>query len=221
MRPASTPPRKATLSSRLSAQLRAQILRGTLAPGEKINLDRLRAEHGLSISPLREAVTRLVSDGLVQFEDQRGYTVAPISRADLAEITALRVSLETMALARAVTVGDLEWESAVMGALYRLSKAARAEIDSWEAAHSAFHIALVAGCGQPRLMAMIATLRGLQDRYRLLFPEGASGESAAEHAAIAEAVTARESARAVMLLAAHIEATAAGLHSAMVARGIK
>lgn len=220
MPPAPQTPRKATLSSRLSTELRGQILHGTLAPGEKINLDRLRAEHGLSISPLREAMARLVADGLVRFEDQRGYTVAPISRADLAEITALRVALETMALARAVAQGDLDWESTVMGALYRLSKANRAAIDEWEGAHSAFHIALVSGCGQPRLMAMIATLRGLQDRYRLLFPEGAQGESAAEHAAIAEAVTARESARSTVLLSAHIEATAAGLHAAMAARGV-
>jgi len=59
----------------------AAILRGDLKPGAKINLDRLRQDFAVSISPLREAVSRLVPDGLVEFEDQRGYRVAPVSAA--------------------------------------------------------------------------------------------------------------------------------------------
>ncbi len=217
--PPASPPRKATLSSRLAAQLRSQILHGALAPGEKINLDLLRNAHGLSISPLREAMSRLIADGLVLFEDQRGYTVTPISAADLAEVTALRIALETQALRQAVAEGDLDWESGVMGAIYRLSRAdRRTDTAVWEAAHSAFHVALVAGCGQPRLMGIIAQLRGLQDRYRLLLPEALCAEGGAEHQAIAEAATRRDAAQAVAALQAHIATTGAVLQQALAAR---
>lgn len=219
MQDASPPARKATLSSRICADLRAAILRGDLAPAEKINLDRLRETYQISISPLREAVSRLIAEGLVNFEDQRGYSVTPVSLADLAEVTRLRGELETIALGEAVNNGDLEWESAVMGALYRLSRTAKDTPEAWEEAHSAFHMALVSGCGAPRLLQICAMLRTLQDRYRRLWPpspqDGAARQIAEEHRAIAEAATSREAARAAALLRAHIEATGTELRARM------
>lgn len=213
--------RKETLSSRIVADLRTQIVRGTLAPGEKINLDRLRAAQDVSISPLREAMSRLVADGLVAFEDQRGYSVTPVSEAGLAEITRLRVTLEAMALRGAIAAGDLEWESRVMGALYRLRTAPRATGDTaqWETAHTEFHMALLRGAPMPLLLHFCAQLRALQDRYRMLFladlPAGRDVQ--AEHDAIAAAACARNADLAVSRLVAHIEATGALLRTRMLA----
>ncbi len=133
-------PRKETISSRISGMLREQILKGELAPGSKVNLDRLREQHDVSISPLREAVSRLVADGLVEFEDQRGYRVVPVSRENLAEVIMLRSELEVMALRQSIAHGDLEWESNVIRALHRLTHTSRDNdgLDAWEAAHTGF-----------------------------------------------------------------------------------
>jgi DNA-binding GntR family transcriptional regulator len=211
--------RKETLSSRIVADLRAAIVRGELAPGEKINLDRLREAQDVSISPLREAMSRLAADGLVAFEDQRGYSVTPVSLGDLAEITRLRVALESLALRGAVAAGDLDWESQVMGALYRLRTTPRsAEAPAaWEAAHTEFHMALLRGAAMPLLLQFCAQLRCLQDRYRALYladlPAGRDVQ--AEHDAIAAAACARNADLAVSRLVAHIEATGALLRARM------
>jgi hypothetical protein len=91
------PPRKETISSRVLADLRGAILRADLSPGAKINLDHLRHRFDTSISPLREALARLTADGLVVFEDQRGFRVATVSRVELDDLYALRADLEVMA----------------------------------------------------------------------------------------------------------------------------
>jgi DNA-binding GntR family transcriptional regulator len=218
--------RKQTLSSRIVELLRRAILRGDLAPGEKLNLDRLREMHDVSISPLREAVSRLVSDGLVTFEDQRGYAVAPISAGNLAEITRLRCELEKMALRAAIAAGDLEWESQVVGALYRLrtteqTASSPASVEAWEAAHTEFHLMLIRGCGMPLLLHFCTLLRLMHDRYRRLFladlPAGRDVQ--AEHDGIAAAATARNADLASARLVAHIEATGAQLMARLLAQG--
>lgn len=206
------PPRKETISSRLAAQLRAAILRGDMAPGAKINLDRLRAAQDVSISPLREAVARLASDGLVEFEDQKGFRVAPVSAANLDEVTRMRAALEGMALAASVARGTLDWESDVMRALHVLDHTDRAS-GPWEDAHAEFHRALIGGCGMPLLLQVCATLHDLTDRYRRLFPprDGLPDD----HAAIARAATARDAPESERLLRAHLLATGAALAAAM------
>lgn len=216
-----TPPRKETISSRVAADLRDAILRGDPAPGSKINLDRLRAAHDASISPLREAVARLVADGLVEFEDQKGYRVAPVSLADLAEVTRLRAMLEGMALEASIAEGDLDWESDVMRALYRLNRTPRDPAEAWEAAHTAFHSALTGGCRMPLLLRLCTMLANMNDRYRRLFPadDPADRDVAAEHTAIAEAATRRDARSAAGALRAHILRTGAALQARMAGGG--
>jgi GntR family transcriptional regulator, carbon starvation induced regulator len=208
------PPRKETISSRISTLLREAILRGDLAPGAKINLDRLREHYDISISPLREAVSRLVADGLVEFEDQRGYRVVPVSLENLAEVTALRAEFEVIALRASVERGNLDWESDVMRAHYLLTRTERnaaqpATIDAWEKAHTGFHAALSGGCGMPLLLTFCAVLHNMNDRYRRLYlAQHPSGRDVtAEHEDIAMAATARDADRACAALRAHIHGT--------------
>lgn len=212
------PSRKETIASRISALLRDAILRGDLAPGSKINLDRLREQHDISISPLREAVSRLVADGLVEFEDQRGYRVVPVSLENLAEVTTLRAEFEVVALRASIRRGNLDWESDVLRALYLLTRterdSARPEtIAAWEAAHSDFHLALIRGCGMPLLLTFCSVLHNMNDRYRHLYPAPhASGRDVkAEHEEIAMAATGHDSDRACAALKAHILKTGEAL----------
>lgn len=78
---------KNTIGSQLAFRLREAIISGGLEAGSKINLDKARQSFNVSLSPLREGLARLISDGLVEFEDNRGYRVAPVSLANLEEIT--------------------------------------------------------------------------------------------------------------------------------------
>lgn len=208
-----TRPVKATRASRVAEELRLSILRGDLAPGEKVNLDRMRAHFGVSLSPLREAISRLATVGLVESEDQRGFRIAPVSAENLAEVTRLRADLEGLALGYAVERAGIDWESAVLGALHRLNRVTRdpaATGDVRESAHSAFHLALIEGCGMPVLIGFCQTLHDLNLRYLRLHGTGpgADRDMAAEHAAIAEAAAVRRDADAARaLLRGHAERT--------------
>lgn len=213
-----TPPKKATRSSLVAAALLKSILRGELAPGSKLNIDYLRAVYSVSLSPMREAISRLVSTGLVEFEDQRGYRVAPVSLASLAEVTRLRSDLESLALRYAVERADLEWESAVLGALHRLNRTERVvsppeAVEAWEEAHWAFHRTLIVGCGMEMLVEFCQNLHNQSDRYRRIFLQEPAGITNIqdEHNAIAYAAVDRDADRAAKLLCDHIERTGADL----------
>lgn len=75
-----------------------RILDRGLRPGDKLSDLRLSHELGVSRTPTREALQRLVSDGIVRVERNRGFFVASFSASDIAEIYDLRATLETMAL---------------------------------------------------------------------------------------------------------------------------
>lgn len=209
---------KPTISGQVSEDLRTRIVAGNLEPGGKLNLDALRSEYSVSLSSLREAITRLAADGLIETEEQRGYRVAPISMENLDEVTQLRMELEPLALRRAIRNGGLDWETGVMASLYRLNHTERrpsdpASLAAWETAHNAFHDALIDRCDMPVLRKFHRILLNMNHRYRHIFQQLQVDQRdlAAEHAAIAEAATQRREEDAVSLLTAHIETTGRAL----------
>ena len=209
---------KSTKSSRLVDQLREAILSGELKPGSKINLERLRRGFGVSLSPLRESLARLVAVGLVELHDNRGYTVAPVSLANLSEITRLRVEFENLALSAAIANGDVNWESDVMRSLHRLNRTHRDPDDpmtlvAWEHAHRDFHMSLLAGSGMPMLLHFCAVLHSLNDRYRRVFLVESGGDRnvPTEHSEIAQGAVARDSTYACNKLREHIQRTGSNL----------
>jgi DNA-binding GntR family transcriptional regulator len=216
-------PAKNTKATHLVDRLREAIVSGRLAPGTRINLEAARQEFGCSLSPLREALARLIAAGLVDLRDNRGYTVAPLSREKLAEITRLGVDMETMALKAAIAAGDLQWESEVMRSLHRLNRSERngadpRSIEVWEQAHRDFHQTLLSGCGMPMLMNFCRVLSTLNERYRRACPPRQGGEVedrniVVEHSEIAQAAVARDMSCAVEALERHIRRTGDDLMS--------
>jgi DNA-binding GntR family transcriptional regulator len=181
-------------------------------------LDRVRREYDVSLSPLREALARLIAVGLVELHDNRGYTVAPVSLGNLAEITRLRIEFESFALSQAIANGDLAWESEVMRALHRLNRMVRDPADpktlkTWENAHRDFHMALLAGSGMPLLLSFCLVLHNLNDRYRRVFlvAQGGDRNVAAEHSEIAQGAVARDAPYACEKLREHIQRTGSNL----------
>lgn len=209
---------KVTRASKLAAALRGLILQGELKPGAKVSLDQLRDTYQVSLSPLREAIARLVSVGLVEMEDQRGYRIAPVSMKNLREITTLRATLEAQALSEGIARADLEWESAVLGALHRLNRSSPKSSDpdalkSWREAHRHFHNVLIANCDMPLLIDLCRMIFDLHARYINIFGGQVFDEQSSQenYKIIAEAAVARDADTAVATLVSQINQTGSTL----------
>ena len=209
---------KNTMATQLLDRLREAIISGQLEAGSKINLSRARESFEVSLSPLREALARLIADGLVEFEDNRGYRVAPVSLSNLEEITQLREAFEVIALGQAIAVGDVHLEGDVMRALHRLNRTVRdpahpGTLGQWEARHREFHLTLIAGCRMPVLLGFCRVLLNLNDRYRRSFLRATSGDRnvAIEHGEIAQGAVARDMDFACERLREHIHRTGTNL----------
>jgi len=218
-------PSGGTLTTVVSDRLRADILNGRRAPGTKVRLEELKVEFGVSWSPIREAVTRLAAEGLLQAEDQRGYRVAPASRGDLAEVLRLRVLLEPMALQQAIEKGTDEWEAGILTGHHLLGKVedqrstggSEGVAAEWETRHRGFHDALISGCASPILLQFCHMLHDMNDRYRRIFLQAHAFDRdvASEHKAILDATMARDASKAAGLLKSHIERTGRNILASM------
>ena len=149
--------------------------------------------------------------------DQRGFRVAPISLEDLEELTKTLCWIGGLALRESIRNGDAAWEESVVLGAHRLSRVPREGAEGyssfnpeWEARHRAFHLALIAACGSRWIIDFYATLLDRNARYRYLAFADASvpRDAGAEHAAIVDAVLARDAERAVAAAEAHVRATA-------------
>lgn len=201
-----------TRASWIVSELRAKIIAGDLLPNSKLNLVQLRDGFEISLSPLREAISRLVAEGLVKLEDQRGFRVAPISIENLTEITLLRAELDTLALKQSIMNTNLDWEAAVTGAIYRLVQAgadanSKNSQTAWMVALSDFFSYLLCGGNTPQLNQYCRHLRHQMDRYILLldvFDPQECRKKAAEYKAVADAAIACDEPLASALLSAQI-----------------
>ena len=111
-----------TLAERAYRRLRDDIIGGVLPPGARLRLNQLQQRYGLGLSPLREALLRLDTEGLVRSQGQRGFEVAPVSLAELHDITRARVCLDCAALTQSIAQGDADWEARVVAAKHRLAR---------------------------------------------------------------------------------------------------
>jgi DNA-binding GntR family transcriptional regulator len=197
-------------------QLRRDVLAGTFAPGSKLKLDELQSHYGFSSSPLREALSRLAQEGLVRADERRGFRVAGLSVSDLADITRMRLMLDTEALASSMEAGDDEWEGRVVAAFHRLEKAETKLSDgplvlddAWTDLHRSFHLTLIQACPSTRLKAWSASLFDQAERYRRASARHrqTARRKSNEHKKLVEATLARDKATACALLAEHIKST--------------
>jgi len=212
---AATPSSARSLTSLAFERLREDILGGRLAPSERLRIQALSERYEIGPTAIREALSRLTTDGLVQAEDQRGFTVSPVSHAELLDLTQTRIRVEQMALRMAVANGDVEWESRVLSSAHRLSRAETQPMNAealaaWAAAHRQFHEALVAGCGSPWLVRLCRLLYDQSERYRALSVRPAKKQKrdvGQEHRELAQAALARDADALCRLIEAHFRRT--------------
>ena len=207
----------ATRATSVCDQLRADLLAGAMEPGAKLAIEALADRYATSPTPLREALNRLVSEGLVERREQRGFVVAPISVDDLDEITRTRCWLEEIALRESIAAHRTDWEEALVLAHHRLARTPRSLSDrrfednpDWEPLHRAFHRALIGGCGSRWLIAFCEQLADQHHRYRRLSAPRAFAKRGVktEHQQLMEAAIEGRADEAAALLRQHYERTA-------------
>lgn len=199
--------------------LRADMLLGRLSPGRKLGLGGLRETYRVGVSTLREALTRLASEALVVAEGQRGFSVAPVSPGDFAEVAELRLLLERRAIRESFAAGDLDWEGRVVGAHHKLAvlehrllAGEAAEPALWKRYDLEFHRALIEACGSA---VLIETYTAVYDRFlrhqmvALAYPGASSGArpgeiAARQHGALRDSALARDADGACRILDAHV-----------------
>ena len=206
-----------TLASTVYDRLRTDILAGELAPGHKLRIEFLSRRYRTGQIPLREALNRLSSDGLVERRDQRGFLVAAVSAEDLRELTKARCLVEGVALRESIAARTAAWEEGIVLAYHRLSRAPRSLArneyranPAWEPLHREFHRSLIAACGSRWLLNFCMQLADQSYRYRQIAFKRAFPlrDTAHGHRAIMEAAIDGDADKAVRLLQAHLQFTA-------------
>jgi GntR family carbon starvation induced transcriptional regulator len=212
------------LSEQAYDRIRHDIVHGALFPEEKLQIEAISERYGIGAVPVREALNRLSSEGLVQRRSNRGFFVAAISMAELEELVKTRIWLETLALAESMRHADEAWEEALVVSYHRLARTQRrlpSEVDrevskEWEGRHKNFHMLLLERCGSSWLLGFCSTLMDQAVRYRSLSmntnPSKLRREgAAAEHQAILNAVLEHDVDLACRLLSEHYRTTLEGL----------
>lgn len=198
-------------------QIRQAIFDGRLTPGTRLAPGPLSKEYNASTTVMREALLLLTGDRLVISVPGHGFRIPDLSAGELRDLTLLRIHNDSLALSLAIERGSLEWETEVIAAHHRMTRIprrigdkAQAPNPDWFNAHRNFHARLIEGCGIPLLTDICDKLAAATEIYRVFAVPKTTAIARnveAEHAAILEAVIARDAARATTLLAAHYKAT--------------
>ena len=197
-------------------RLRDEILNGALRPGARLRLEMLRERYSVSAGTVREALSRLVAEGLVLIDGQRGFRVMPVRAEEVADIMETRFVLESHALRRAIARADVEWEGAIVAIQHRMMRIEEAAAAAqwkdanlaiaWHDANREFHLTLVRGGGSEWVQRFLATLTDQTRRYgrRVLHEPVAATAFADEHRRLIEAILSHDADAACAILAEHL-----------------
>jgi DNA-binding GntR family transcriptional regulator len=157
---ASTSIPRTTLASMVGERIRASILDGDVAPGTQLNEVELAASFGVSRGPVREAIQRLIQEGLLRSEPHRGVFLPVLSAADIEDIFLTREALESTALRNITGTSRAESAYPDLDRIVRAMESAE-KSDDWKTVVDRdmdFHTAMVAAVGSPRLARLFTTV---------------------------------------------------------------
>jgi DNA-binding GntR family transcriptional regulator len=191
------------------SELRQMILTGALAPGSRISQYELAENMQMSITPLREAIRRLSSEGLITMDTHRDSKVADMSAAEARELLEVRLSLEPSATELAAyrrTDADI---AIIRAAAEKLLPVTRVWGEDAIIAHRDFHRAVYTASHNTTLIKLLDDLWDKSDRYRRIGLELPSGDEPRtidlnQHHQILELVTAGDGPGAAELARTHI-----------------
>lgn len=200
-----------TVGERTYRRIRADIIFGRLAPGQRLRLERLSAQYETSIATLRELLNRLLVEGLIVAEGQRGFEVTPVSADRWHEIAQMRELLECHALRQSIDNGDIEWEGRVVAAHHKLAALEkkllagdRTQTETWKRYDWEFHHALISCCGSKALLDAHAAIFDKYLRYQIIAVVFRGEAAAREHRELLDAALKRDWRTATAILVTHI-----------------
>ena len=213
-----------SLSRAVYADIRADILAGRYEPGAKLSPRAIATQYSVSLSVVREALTRLTEQDLVVAAPQLGFSVVELDIEDVRDISKLRILIEGAGLREAIEHADVEYEARVVASHHRLSRTqyvtshpGETVTEEWARAHAEYHSALLSACPSPRLQDLAASLRETAELYRRWSGSFDVNQEPrdvpAEHRGLMEAALDHDPDRAVALLTDHINKTASLLES--------
>jgi DNA-binding GntR family transcriptional regulator len=197
-------------------RLRKEILNARLLPGEKLNISQLSKRFAVSLAAVRESLSRLAADGLVDAFDHRGFRVSSVSVEDLRDLTRTRIDIEGLALRRSIENGDGHWLLSVKEAFEAMDALPYSDPseglmhnEAWIKAHRDFHLTLVRACDSQWLLHFREILYERSERYRRLsIPlDYTKRDIRSEHQRIVEAVLRRDVDAAIEAMAEHFTTT--------------
>jgi DNA-binding GntR family transcriptional regulator len=206
-----------SLTASVASALQRDLVNGVYLPGAKLPIMPLAKHYGVSPGAVREALSRLISEGLVEFNEQRGFRVAPVSRNALTDITRTRILIDTQALRDAIRLGDVDWEADVLAVHHRLANCPIRDDGSpdvrqeWQRLHRVFHRTLIAACGSDWLIRFHDLLFDQHIRYRSLtgvYQLEKRRDVNAEHEEIVRAAIRRDADAAAAAIEKHYQMTA-------------
>jgi DNA-binding GntR family transcriptional regulator len=214
--------RRETLGAQVYDLLRDRILRGEIAGGSRLVQESLSDEMGISRIPIRDALKRLESDGLVLGDEIGRYTVVPFTAQDADEIYAIRRRLEPFAIEVAAKLMTPEALADVHALSDELAAAARRrQIDRYIDLNVKFHLAIYEASGLRRLVRIIRSLwLGVPPLTPILL-EGRIKRSQKEHEEIVRRLEARDGVGAAAALDRHIEIAGVELMETIASHGGK
>jgi DNA-binding GntR family transcriptional regulator len=210
--------KNSTLIGRAHAELKNNIIHGHHRPGEKLRVEHLKIDYGVSGGTLREALTMLIADRLVVSEGQRGFRVKPVSSEELIDLNRIRILIEKEAIRQSIAHGDEEWEAKVVSSFHMLSRSTKvlaenlddpALLEEWERRHRDFHLSLISAAPSEWMRYILTLTYQQYERYRHLFLAVAlefykDRDAAAEHAELVDAVLARDADAAAASIERHV-----------------
>ncbi|MFD4440108.1 GntR family transcriptional regulator [Nocardia sp. NPDC058519] len=213
------PPAKQMLSEQVYEHLRNAIMRGEYAPGDALKPQDLASRHGVSLAVVREALVRLVGDGLAERLTNRGFAVPAFSDHRWQQIGEARRAIEPVLLRMSIERGDVNWEGEVRAAHHRLARTpaftpedGEYYSEAWAQAHRVFHRTLLEGCGNPVLLETFDRLWVASELARRWSTHrNPERDGLDEHRRLEEAALARDPDTAADLLTRHLTLTTAAL----------
>jgi len=210
----------ATLASIVFERLREDILESRWLPGEKLRIEALQTHYDVGASPIREALNRLSSVGLVEQVERRGFRVATLSDDDLLDLVRARRLLNEVVVRESLLNADEAWEEKVVFAYHRMWRCPMTTASGhtnreWELLHRKFHASIIAACPSKRLLDFHEQLFDSADRHRRRNVRNLDEEfTRVEHREMMEAAVSRDIPLTIKLLNDSIDTLVAHLDHA-------
>jgi GntR family transcriptional regulator, rspAB operon transcriptional repressor len=204
--------------------LRQAIVSSGLMPGARLNVEELAGQLGVSLTPVRGAIQRLATEGLVEIRPRSGTFVANLSLQEIEETFQIRCALECLAAELAAGRLTPQELRRLKGMLKDLRKPMRVEADreTHERLNTEFHLAILQASANGRLVEMYSALNAHIKIARIHASEGGwsarQREETAEHEAIVAGLEAGDARAAAAALRKHIYRAKDALLGALRAR---